>query len=253
VAEFEQHLTNEHLSAMLDGQLSEDEQEYARKHLPTCEQCQQRQAELRQMVALLHALPQPALPRSFALPLDMTLTEQTLTPIKEARRPLRSRPATPLFPNYVYSTLRAISTIAAVIGIIFLLTSLFPTHMGGSATSSTGMAVPAAGTINRAQNDTTLTQEAMSPHALNGTPEGGGLALSTPTAPITPPPPHITYGPTQPGIIPVAPPVSPVVSLFDLSTVQGRATLGFLLLVLGIIGLTIFRHRKRSIKTTNVP
>src|SRR6266702_4715355 len=109
---------------MLDGRLPESEQEYAHKHLPTCEQCQQRQAELRQTVALLHALPQPALPRSFALPLDMTLTEQTVTPIEASRRPLRSRPAEPLLPSYIRSTMRAISTIAAVIGIVFLLTSV---------------------------------------------------------------------------------------------------------------------------------
>lgn len=251
MAEFEQHLTNEQLSAMLDGQLSESEQEYTNKHLPTCEQCQQRQAELRQMVALLHALPQPALPRSFALPLDMTITEQTLTPIKESYRPLRSRPATPSLPHYVYSTMRAISTIAAVIGIVFLLTSVLPLLFSGSpmstsasSTSSMGSAsgAPQAPSANNTPRDYSLTQEAMSPR----TPQNG-LALATPTSPPK------ASAQARPGAVSVDSPVSPVVSLFDLSTLQGRAILGCLLLVLGIIGLTIFRRRKHSIKTTTLP
>jgi hypothetical protein len=86
----------------------------------------------------------------------------------------------------------------------------------------------------------------MSPRALHATPEKGGIALATPT-------PASAYGQARPGLMPVDPPVSQTVSLFDLSTLQGRAILGFLLLVPGIVGLTIFRRRKHSIKTNNLP
>jgi hypothetical protein len=84
----------------------------------------------------------------------------------------------------------------------------------------------------------------MSPRALR-TPKG--MALGTPTTSSR------AYGQARPGTISVDPSVSPAVSLFDLSTLQGRAILGCLLLVLGIVGLTIFRRRKLSIKTNNLP
>src|SRR5258708_39262630 len=58
----------ERLSAYLDGELDEGEREALERHLPTCEQCQRTLDELREARALLHAMPPPALPRSFAIP-----------------------------------------------------------------------------------------------------------------------------------------------------------------------------------------
>src|SRR6266568_3115535 len=68
VADQVQHLTTEELSAFLDEQLSSQERTTIEAHLQTCERCQHELASLRQTVALLRALPQPALPRSFVLP-----------------------------------------------------------------------------------------------------------------------------------------------------------------------------------------
>ena len=68
MAKQEQHLTTARLSALIDGQLSPEEQTQSETHLQSCPVCQQQLAELRQTVALLHALPQPPLPRSFVLP-----------------------------------------------------------------------------------------------------------------------------------------------------------------------------------------
>jgi len=61
VAQENHHLTTEQLSAHLDGQLSDLEQSQLEAHLKTCEWCQQALTDLRRTVALLHALPRPAL------------------------------------------------------------------------------------------------------------------------------------------------------------------------------------------------
>ena len=68
MAKQDRHPTIEQLSAYLDGQLSSGELSECDTHVETCQQCQQMLAELRETVALLHALPQPTLPRSFTLP-----------------------------------------------------------------------------------------------------------------------------------------------------------------------------------------
>ncbi|HEY7983598.1 MAG TPA: zf-HC2 domain-containing protein [Ktedonobacterales bacterium] len=58
----------ERLSAYLDHQLPADERAALERHLPACARCTVELAELRRTVAVLRALPAPALPRSFALP-----------------------------------------------------------------------------------------------------------------------------------------------------------------------------------------
>lgn len=70
----------ETLSAYLDGRLPPAEAEALRRHLETCSRCAQELAELRRVVALLRALPQPALPRAFTLPTP------TPAPAQPARR-----------------------------------------------------------------------------------------------------------------------------------------------------------------------
>ncbi len=67
-----EHPTIEQLSALLDQQLAPQEQATCDAHLRTCQQCQHTLLNLRQTVALLHALPKPELPRSFVLPAPVT-------------------------------------------------------------------------------------------------------------------------------------------------------------------------------------
>jgi Putative zinc-finger len=64
----------EMLSAFLDGRLTAEEDEALRRHLETCSRCHEELNELRRTVALLRALPQPALPRSFALPVHVQVS-----------------------------------------------------------------------------------------------------------------------------------------------------------------------------------
>jgi hypothetical protein len=252
VAEIEQHLTIEQLSALLDGQLSQSEQEHAQEHLPTCEQCQQQQAVLRQTAELLHALPQPALPRSFVLPLDTVFAEPAPVVAPDKKPYYLPTKATAsaqqtFWPSYLHTTIRVVSTLAAVVGIVFLLSSLLPISVNRSAgTSTASMAVPATG--GAVPKNISVTQETMSPHAAPAqTPLSTQPQATSAQIQETPIQFRATqaqnYRPMQPNTRPVD--TSPsITTVFDLSTLQGRTTLGFLLLVLGILGLMVFRRPK---------
>jgi hypothetical protein len=61
------HLADELLSALIDAQLSRDEESAAHAHLGACAECQARLQELRSVVVLLHALPSIEPPREFSL------------------------------------------------------------------------------------------------------------------------------------------------------------------------------------------
>jgi anti-sigma factor RsiW len=180
VAQEKQHLTTEQLSTYLDEQLSAAERGGADEHLATCKQCQQVLTELRETVVLLHALPQPALPRSFVLPSETSIADKSAAGSEAA---YRRRPA------YIWTMLRAISALAAVFGLVMLLSGLLtPT-----------------------------------------------VQLSTSVTPA------MNVGEVSPQASPPSPPVLP---FFDLHTPTGQLSFGFLLLLLGIIGLITFRSRQ---------
>jgi hypothetical protein len=226
------HLTTEQLSALLDGQLSSDEQAQLQTHLRACQQCQLRLADLRQTVALLHALPQPSLPRSFTLPVD----DAVVTPISahsqratQLRRPTR--------PGYIRTTMRTLSAIAAVLGIAFLLSTALPLVQGRSAQFSASSAQPirptGAGGNNPSQAtkdglpaDNTTPQTALTPHA------------TTPHATATP------EATAQAGQVQPTPPVH--TPLLDLNNGGERALLGLLLLIAGILSFILFSRKRIS-------
>jgi anti-sigma factor RsiW len=58
----------EWLSAYTDGELAADETRQLEAHIATCAACRNELAALRQVRAVLRALPEPRLPRSFTLP-----------------------------------------------------------------------------------------------------------------------------------------------------------------------------------------
>ncbi|OLC62163.1 MAG: hypothetical protein AUH89_01630 [Ktedonobacter sp. 13_1_40CM_4_52_4] len=115
----DQHLTTEQLSAFLDRQLSPAEQAVCNAHIESCQQCQGALASLRQTVALLRSMPQPSVPRSFALPTGVTYLQEPAVRQRETNSRRR-------WPYYVQRSLRAMSVIAAVIGFIFLLSGVLP-------------------------------------------------------------------------------------------------------------------------------
>ncbi len=235
MAQHDQHITTEQLSAFLDGHLSSGEQTRCDGHLKTCELCRHELADLRQTVALLHALPQPVLPRSFVLPVDTALTsgatrraQQTLTSARA------SKPH--IWPAYVRHTIQTTSAIAAAIGIVFLLSGLLTMGVG---TAMMTVSAPASPFVGSRSQDVRADGK--------GTPLPQ-LQTKVPNAPT----PAATSAKSQSGkvdtqTVPPVLPISPITILFEMGTSTEREAIGLLLLLLAIAGFFLpIRQRKRK-------
>lgn len=75
-----QHLSTEHLSAYLDGQVTPEERQQVESHLRTCPQCAGELESLRHTVSLLHQVRQVAVPR------PLTLREMDVRPARAPQR-----------------------------------------------------------------------------------------------------------------------------------------------------------------------
>lgn len=225
----DRHLTTEELSALLDEQLSDQERIAFEEHLTTCQQCRGMLNDLRQTVALLHALPVPALPRSFALPLNTKFTPADEpvpadAPIQLAQRRNQKRSRLPVI-------FRTLSTIAAVIGVAFLLTGaitgifyssnqrmLMSSSSGTTASSSAPQPTDKQAQAHRTPN-MGLVPKAESP---TGTPQIKSVThdQATQQATVQPSQPQ----PTIPGLL-------------DPTLPAGQLGIGVILLVLAVAGL----------------
>jgi Putative zinc-finger len=244
VAQQDEHLTTEQLSAFLDKQLSPAERAVFDAHLASCQQCQSRLADLRLTVALVRALPQEEVPRSFVLPSRLAPVAERPTPRPATVTPVpRQRGARV---SVLQRTVRTVSTLAAVLALIFILSGILPPiHFGGGeATSSAGSAAPVA------SNQSAASHNANTPH-VQGTATFGsvqaaadGKKTPVPTPKSTPAatPRSSIHSGTSPA---VQPPTLP--PFLDLSRPEGRLALGALLLVLGIIGLVVTRRRRGTV------
>lgn len=243
----DRHLTTEQLSALLDEQLSGEERAVCEAHLRTCPRCRSELADLRQTVALLHALPAPELPRSFTLPNNLTYLRERSKPDAETPSITPTTIARQRRPTPFKRPLRILSTMVAVIGLFFLVSSvitMLPHFTEGSATSNTSTSsAPASatehsGTFARQQKTRVAEQ-----HQANG--NQAGTAAQTPSASPTPVPTPTaseneqTVPRASPPSLPPAPPLP------NLSTPLGLQEVGLPLLILGILGL-IFTRRKRA-------
>lgn len=254
MSQLDRHLTTEQLSALLDDQLSGGEQaDTYRAHLQTCEQCQLEFAELRQMVRLLRTLPPPTLPRSFALPANISVEDIEPAPAPEreqeapvpiplaagrarlqARRAARqSRP--------LQGVLRMVSGLVAVVGLCFMLSSVLSTlslpHLAfnnNAATSSSSQAN--SGNDN---NGTTKTPQSGPIHASGTRPVPTRVSGVEPNAKPAPTPPSTMQPATQSK--PVNAPAA--FTLFDLSNSTVRLDLGIILLILGALGIFLLKQR----------
>ncbi len=222
------HLTTEQFSAYLDAQLASDEQARCEAHLRTCTRCQQELASLRATTMLLQAMPTPPLPRSFvfssaqfaaAQQEDANGDEQARTPL-----PLQRRRSSTFF-----TALRAVSGLAAAVGVFFLLSSLL-NPMGGvsnMATSSGGTSSAlhpyADASVSASANNQTATSKTPSVEHSVATATTPGNQISTIGSPHYPP--------------------TPLLVLPDLSTATGRALVGLILLICGLLGLFLLRRR----------
>ncbi|HZS76149.1 MAG TPA: zf-HC2 domain-containing protein [Ktedonobacteraceae bacterium] len=222
----QEHLTIEQLSAYIDQELSSDEQAAVAAHLQTCEQCQRALAGLRQAVLLVRALPQVEVPRSFVLP-------EELAPAPILHRPRETEPVVPLQTRRSYllrRSVRALSTLAAAIGLIFILSGVLAGiplgFHGGGAASSSNMSTDAgqSPTLGRTPDIMTTRKGEKTPPAVTNAP--------TPTP-----------GPTNTGTHTPSSAQSPPPAVLDLAQPAGRLSLGSLLLLLSIVGLVVTRRR----------
>ncbi|HEY7122452.1 MAG TPA: zf-HC2 domain-containing protein [Ktedonobacterales bacterium] len=246
----------EQLSALLDNELAGAERAELETHLQSCAACRAELESLRRARALLRALPQPALPRSFLLPLEPAAQHasgELAEPLRVGRRPSATpAPTRPARPAPVplsdaranrlrrsVKVVRWLSTVAAVLGLFLLLGSALSTlSSGGKAT----------------------TANAPSSYSQNSPTDAGGTALGSAT-----PPPESTQKttttqdhatPTEVGPNPAATATAkgsgtngnatPGTTLqsrnepgsgggFSLSTPE----LGLLLLVVGVVGFVV--------------
>lgn len=244
MSQHDQHLTNEELSALLDEQFPSEVQEAYRAHVQTCERCQQALAGLRQTVALLHALPQPALPRSFVLPVSLKAASTTehnlhLATAQQQNSSVRRSPGS------LRGVLQFVSGLAAVVGIIFIISGLLAlsSHPLGATTSaqSTSNAqnvsagrVPAAGSGVQTPTDAIVT---LTPgHGLQ--PDARPHVVAAPTANAGN---QTAYGENN------SSPFLPVLLFFDLSTAGGRMGLGLFLVIAGGISLAFLAQRRKRL------
>lgn len=143
----------EQLSAALDGTLTPDERAALDAHLAGCASCRRELEELRQVRSLLRAVPEPALPRSFLLPLEGDLpaprsaqtaqaphppvaprTPASVTPLRQPERRERAS----VRATRTLQVTRWIGTIAAILGLALFLGTLLPlaTHQNASYSAS---------------------------------------------------------------------------------------------------------------------
>ena len=251
----DRHLTTTQLSAFIDKELSEQELAVCNAHLETCQQCQSALAGLKQTVAFLQALPEPALPRSFALSDRFTYLQERpeLQGEQQARAnpPVRRRSGA----YYVQRSLRVASTIAAVIGLVFLLSGLIPMLPHGGESTSAGSNAPSASSEQRpslVQPGITSTSSAATATAQKAaSADLHGTAVRTPIHSPTSGTANAALTPTRvKGSSNQSPSkntsTQPSLPVLDLGTPLGRQEAGFTLLVLGIVGVLLTRRRPRE-------
>lgn len=215
----------ETLSAALDGMLTPDEQAALDAHLAGCDACTRELDELRQVHMLLRAMPQPALPRSFLLPVEGEPVAPR-APVRAAERepatnvtPLRQPARRESRATRTLQVTRWIGTIAAVLGMALFLGTLLPTLSHQAMTASTGAPMYGAqsGTHYPADAGKTATLETNpSPtQSISGSGNQSTDKNATPTAsstvpassgvPSTPPQADVTLpGPSLADILRVA-------------------------------------------------
>jgi negative regulator of sigma E activity len=184
----------EQLSALLDNELGEQERAALKAHLPTCVACRAELESLRRTRGLVRALPQPALPRSFALPLEAVSVHEPQRQAAPAARlipgPERRRSSAPpaRLPNQrrPVRALQWLSSIAAVLGIVVLLSGFFSSYTSRNAATGTASFSSNQGQTAGAPVPTN-TRPSLPEHTPNGTNSGFNTPSPTTEAPAATP------------------------------------------------------------------
>ncbi len=183
------------LSAYLDGELAPADAAALERHLAACAECRDELAALREVRALLRALPPPALPRSFALPPNAAARAARTPaaaqwspegqPIRAAHAP---RPGPVALPGRapVATLARAaqwVGSLAAAFGVLLIVaTAVLGPNPGATRTYS---AAPALSSHAPRQAGTTAQQTATTPPQQTPTRPSvvQGVGTGTPTQP----------------------------------------------------------------------
>jgi len=159
-----EYMTPEGQAPFLREYMTPEEQAFCSTHLEDCEECQHMLDNLQQTISLLRSLPQLEVPRSFALPADLQITTDRNKQVEQliAVPPRR-------FPKPLRQTLRAVSALAAVIGLFFTLSGFVaPPQLHSGSMSAISMS--ASSTAN-------LSPSAQQRQAA---PQAAGANISTP-------------------------------------------------------------------------
>ena len=229
----DKHLTTEQLSASFDKQLSPQEQAVFDAHISTCQQCQNNLADLRLTAALLRAMPEEAVPRSFVLPGSLATVPQRTARQNTTITPVTQKKAVRF--NALRRSVRVVSTLAAVLALMFIISGILPTlRFGANESASTSAPTSSSGGANA----THTAASAPNVQKTNGARPQERAATTTPT-PVPTGTPSKNTGTGTPTVR--GPGVPPAI---DLSQPVVRLSLGVLVLVLSIIGLISTRRRR---------
>lgn len=221
-----EHLTTAQLSAYLDKELTGNERALCAAHVQTCPQCQAVLADVRATSVLLRGLPQVAVPRSFVLSPALAVLPGTPA-FQEARR---------LRPPYVRRTLRVLSTLAAVIGLLFMLISgsaLLPQGRYAASPASAPRLNGAAGNNSGTPPGTSSSTAPPEHRTEQATARATARVQERQTPAVRP-------APSRPGV--AGGPQMSLPAALDPTQPQGRLSIGIALLVLGILGVMLTRR-----------
>lgn len=210
------------LSALLDGELETGQRARLEGHLATCERCRAEYAALGRTRALLRALPQPALPRSFALPVDADPPVRSITETRTRRA----------HAGAFSRTAQRVGSLVAAAGLILLIGSWL-TSFSGLGSGARNAASKYAGGASSAQNGQSVTTASAPAHtppdfaASTRAPEVGASATSATHVTAASPTPATTSGPSNDSAtsVPVLPLTGAGLTLGGVALViAGRAT-----------------------------
>lgn len=233
-----EHLTTEQLSALLDKQLSTQEQAVFDAHIASCKQCQNKFADLRLTAMLLRAMPGEEVPRSFTLPTGTAFASDRATPHKATITPITARQRSQN--SMLRRSIRMISTLAAVLALCFIISGMLPLLYSGSgysASTSSGSSSFAPEHSNATATGVEQPNGVLQKSAATANAQATATAQArTPTSTATPAANNNhalnpnTGKLTQPAI--------------DLSQPGVRLSIGIVILALSIIVLILTRRRR---------
>jgi hypothetical protein len=155
------------LSAYLDGMLDANARARLEAHLADCAACRQQLAELRRVRALMRALPQPALPRSFLLPVEAPQPASS-APTPAAPTPLQAARGRRQTVTRVARAAQWLGGIAAVLGLALLISTAVLGGRGVVESTSSPAAAPSGGSTGFSSDLNNRQASPTTPRAQSG-------------------------------------------------------------------------------------